>query len=279
MRIRALLIALSLAAAPAWAGKSFDTREATSAQLLDYLQHGDWRFRKDAVDELGDRKVRDAAEPLKGVAAQDASEEVRRAALKALRRIDPQLGVPAAETTLLEDPFPENRREALAVIEDAASARSAPVLAAVIRSDPDEGVRLKSMKIIAKRGWRGAEDALRSAVEDPASSIRVTALETLLKLGGVKDRALAHDALARDPDIGVRRNLVEAIEEAPTPDDKDALVAALADPDEDVARHAARALARLGDRSVIPALQDAAKAARDRKVEKEIRETIDRLGG
>ncbi len=281
MRISLLMLCVTLLApALAHAGKAFDTDEVTGRQLLEYLDHPDWRFRNDACEEVGERKIVQAEEQLVRLATDDASERVRRACLEALKDIGSDKLVPAAETAVLLDHDDGNRKYALDIIEDHGTERSGPVLGRVLEEDPDEGLRRKAAVILKKKGWTNATDSLaRAAVNDPDDGVRKAALEGLVRLGGPEHRPTIHRIMLEDPNEKVRLAIVEMIEEAPTKADRDALVAALDDSYSHVQRHAARALVKIGDRTVGPILRDKALDQSDRKVAEEFNEAAGRLGG
>lgn len=85
MRHVFLVVLLLLSVAnTAFAGKAFDPDLVSGRQLIDYLDHPDWRFRLDATDELARRRIAQAAPRLEELAATDPSDRVRREALDAL---------------------------------------------------------------------------------------------------------------------------------------------------------------------------------------------------
>jgi HEAT repeat protein len=88
-----------------------------------------------------------------------------------------------------------------------------------------------------------------------------------------------HAILLEAGDENLRYDIVRMIESAPSRDDRDALIEALNDRNPHVARHAARALVRVGDRSVAPILRSKALDATDRKVAEEFNVAASRLGG
>lgn len=276
-----LLVAFALLLpTTSYAGKAFDTDDVTGRQLLDYLDHPDWHFRHDACEEVGERKIVQAEEQLVALATGDASERVRRTCLEALKDLGSRMLVPSAESIALEDGDPGNRKYALDIIEDHGGERSGPVLGRVLEEDPDEDLRRKAAVILRKKGWTNATESLaRAASADPDKGVREAALEGLVLLGGPDHRPAIHRIMLEDPDEKVRLTVVEMIEKAPTAADRDALVAALDDTYSHVQRHAARALVKLGDRSVGPILRDKALDQTDRKVAEEFNEAASRLGG
>ncbi len=249
----ALLVVTAALLCPvsAMAGKAFETDQVSGRQLIEYLDHPDWRFRNDACEEIGERKLTQAEEKVLELTSTDPSERVRRECLEALDEAGSGKLVPAAETMALKDTDVGNRKKAIAEIEDHGTPRSAPVLAKVMTDDLDADVREKAMKVLGKRGWWRTDEV----------------------------RPLFHKTLLEDPDEDLRLDVCEYIEEQPEKADRDALVQALDDANPHVQRHAARALIKIGDRSVAPILREKALDATDGKVAEEFNEAASRLGG
>ena len=277
-----LLAAAAALTVPALAsaGSAFDTDETSGVQLIEYLDHPDWHYRHDACNEIAKRRLSQAEDQVILLALEDPIEKVRRRCLIALKETGSKKILPAAETMLLDDTDAGNRKFAASLVEDFGNDKSGPVLAQVILSDADAGVRKKAVVIVRKRGWKSAGEALKSAaIDDPDKGVRAEAREALVRWDDPGLREVLHQIMLEDPDAGVRRKMVEEIEDSPKPADRDALVKALDDPDSGVSRHAARALVRLGDRTVAPILREKAMEAADRKVAEEFNEAAEKLGG
>ncbi len=146
---------------------------------------------------------------------------------------------------------------------------------------PDWRFRVDATVEIADRRIAQAKPKLEElASTDPNSRVRREALEALMDVfGGPSDRSVLHAILLDATDENLRFDIVRMIEVAPHKADRDALVQALGDSDPHVARHAARALVRVGDRSVAPVLRDKALDVTDRKVAEEFNVAASRLGG
>ncbi len=276
-----LLLTAALLAIPdsADAG-AFDADETSGIQLIEYLDHPDWHFRHDACDEIADRRMTQAEDQMIQLAIDDGHEKVRRRCMISLKETGSKKVLPAAEMMLLQDTDPGNRKYAAALVEDLGNDKSGAVLAQVILDDSDAGVRKKAVVIVRKRGWTSAGDAVKkAAVDDADKGVRAEARETLLRWDDPDLRAVLHEIMLKDPDAGVRRDIVEEIEERPRKADRDALIAALDDRDPHVQRHAARALARLGDRTVAPILRQKALEVSDQKVAEDFNEAAAKLGG
>ena len=229
----------------------------------------------------GDRKIRQAEDKLVELVADDGSHKVRKECFDALREVGSAKHLIAAETMASGDPDAGNRGYALGRIEDIGSeASSGPILGQVMVDDLDASLRRKAVVIVWKRGWRTASEGLeRAALEDGDAGVREEAREALFRVGGSELRPILHKIMLEDPEPKVRIEMVELFEQAPTRDDRDALVAALDDSNPHVQRHAARALIKIGDRSVAPILRDKALDATDRDVAEEFNKAAERLGG
>lgn len=146
---------------------------------------------------------------------------------------------------------------------------------------PDWRFRLDATEEIADRKIAAAKPKLEAlAASDPHDRVCRAALEAVMEeFGGPSDRSILHAILVNAGDEDLRYDIVRMIESSPQPADRDALIAALDDSNPHVARHAARALIRVGDRSVAPLLRDKALDATDRKVAEEFNLAASRLGG
>lgn len=85
--------------------------------------------------------------------------------------------------------------------------------------------------------------------------------------------------MLKDSEPRTRLEMVRWVEANVKAEDKAPLLLALDEPDENVARHAARALIKLGDGSVAPTLREKAMKATNRDVAEEFNEAATRLGG
>lgn len=274
---RLVVVAFLLASAPsgAWAKKAFDTRGASTEELIHHLQDADEDARRDAIEEIEDRKLLVAADALAGVARADPSARVRRAALSALERVSVAHLVPAAETAVLEDMESNNREHAIALLAEHATPKSAGIVTQALESDPDRGVRLRAAKVLKKTRWPGTDAALLLVLLSGAeTNLRVLCAEALLALDSPVHRKVVRDLALSDPNEDLRRELVDRITDRPRPEDRDSLLGWLESGDEDTARRAARGLGRLKDPSVIPAMEGARDGA-PKKVREEIDEAIE----
>lgn len=278
--LTALIVAVLFASPGTAAAGAFDADETSGVQLIQYLDHPDWHYRHDACAEIADRRLTQAEDQLILLSLEDPNERVRRKCMIAVKETGSKKVLPAAETMLLDDPDTGNRKYAAGLVEDFGNDKSGAVLAQVILNDADAGLRKKAVVIVRKRGWKDAGEALKSAaVDDSDKGVRAEAREALVKWDDPGLREVLHRIMLEDPSAGVRRDMVEEIEDNPRPADRDALILALDDTDPHVARHAARALARLGDRTVAPILRQKAMEVSDQKVAEDFNRAAEKLGG
>ncbi len=273
-----LVIALSFPAA-AYAGKAFDPDTTSGNQLLEYLDHGAWDFRVDAAKEIKRRCIVAADAQLAALAEKDPNTKVRLASLEALDHCGMESALVAAEAAALVDSESAHRRKAISIIEEKGNERSGIVLAQVLEGDPDLDTREKAAKVLRMRAWKGAE-LVQEAVAKSAerASLRLECVRGLLAVD-TKYRSVLHVVTRTEANDKIRLALVKIMEDGPRAEDKDVLIQMLDDGYSHVARHAARALGNLGDRSVAPVLRDKAMAVTDRKVAEEFAEQATRLGG
>jgi HEAT repeat protein len=275
-----LVFVLSLPAGSALAGKAFDVDSASNNDLIGYLAHDSWDFRYDAAREIKRRCVEEADQQLAAIVEMDPNAKVRLAALTALVHCDMPSALVSAEMASLVDAEESHRRKAISIIEKNGTARSAPVLSQVLKGDPDIDTQRKAAQVLRQKAWTGAEPVQKElAFSSEDRTIRVNAIWALWRIDRDKYAELFHERLRTEPDAKARRDLVELIEKAPRAGDKDVLVEMLDDDDPHVARHAARALVGLGDRSVALVLRAKSMDVNDRKVAEEFEEAAEKLGG
>lgn len=273
-------VVLSLPAGSALAGKAFDVDTASNNDLLAYLDHGSWDFRYDAAREIKRRCVEQADAQLAAIVETDPSAKVRLAALTALAHCNMPSSLVSAEMASLVDAEESHRRKAISIIEKKGTARSAPVLSQVLLGDPDPGTQRKAAQVLRQKAWTGAEPVQKElAFSSSDRAIRVDAIWALWRIDRDKYTELFHQRVRTEPDAKARRDLVELIEKLPKAADRDVLVEMLDDDDPHVARHAARALVTLGDRTVAEILRAKSMDVRDRKVAEEFEEAAEKLGG
>ncbi len=189
----------------------------------------------------------------------DPSPRLRLAALLALARVRDPLAL-AELATALEQESSEIRKleiaRALAQAGDAHAAAATEVLVAGLRSNRRD-VRLEAARSLALLGDARGADRLREALD--VAQLRLGAAEHLALLGDAQGFATLKDALAGKGDAAksneIRMRAAVALARAGDASGRELLGEMVADPRLDIG--AEDALARLGDRSAVPALQRA----------------------
>ena len=279
-RITLLFVLLLAIPTSAWAGKAFDADATSGNELLGYLDHGSWDFRYDAAREIKRRCIMEANDALAALAENDPNAKVRSAAITALDHCGMDATIVTAEAMSLVDSEPSHRRKAIAIIEKKGTQRSAPVLSQVLKGDPDVETQRKAAVVLRHKAWTGAEPVQEEAAfASQDRDIRLNAIWALLRIDRARYTALFHERMRTESDDKARLDLVKVLEKEPTAADRDALVQMLDDGYAHVARHAARALVKLGDRSVAEVLRSKSMDVKDRKVAEEFAEAASLLGG
>ena len=187
----------------------------------------------------------------------DNSRHVREAAVRALGRIGDERALPA-----LADLFLEPGRAGAGIVYEALLAlgdASGPVFHAGLAAET-ASVRVTScFGVTAALEPEAARLELERMLADPAGEVRAAACETLGRIPG----ATAPEGLVqatRDDVASVRRNAVSALGSYDDPRSLPLLLAALDDPERDVALRAGESLVRLGR---LPSAGGRARAAID----------------
>ncbi len=238
------------------AAKGFDASSATSRQLISALEDESLKVRQDAIAEIGRRELIMAADNLVTMAKDEESERLRRLSLQALVDVHSSWVNATAERMLLEDVILANRKFALTILEEHGNDRSAKAVARAVTQDSSAAQRRKAALVLRDKGWRGGEEILAKVVlKEKDREVRDAAIDALAILGGEQYRGIFHQVMLEDPEEEVRIQMVQRLEKAPLSIDRDALVVALGDASINVAASAARALIRLGDKSIVPVLK------------------------
>ncbi len=257
----------------------FNAEDATGKELLRYLDHEQWKYRLEALEEIEERKLVQALDKVVELAKKDMHYKVRLEALEVLDDMDSSWLVPTAEHMVVEDPVEDNREEALELIEDKGEgSRSAMVLGQVIARDKSSDLRESAASLIREKKWAGAEEQLaRAALRDGDADVRRECRRALAAVGGAKYRPVLHRILLDEPSKKYRLEVAELLEDSPLPVDRDPLVDALDDPYNKIAIVAARSLMKLGDKSVVKILRDKSLETTDRSVAAEFNEVATAL--
>jgi len=272
------ILALSCVASASAA--SVKVEDATSKDLVRYLDDEQWKARLGSLVEIESRGLIQAVDKVVELAKADAHYKVRLQALRVLEGMESSWLVPTAEHVVSEDAVVANREEALKLIEKLGEgSRSAMVLGTVLASDSDADMREHAARVIREKQWSGAEKQLgRAALRDGDAGVRRECRRALAVVGGGESRSVLHRVLRDEPNKKYRLEVAELLEDAPLPTDRDPLVKALDDPYKKIAIAAARGLARLGDKSVAAILRKKALENSDRAVSAAFSEAATALG-
>ncbi len=238
--------------------------------------------RRTAAEILGKHPSAESVTALSR-ALKDKSPEVRQAALVSLSSIDPRAGFERAKS-MLGDKSVGVRRAAIRIV-GSLSSRDAADLLVPLLADPDMLVASDAMKGLKRIGAPAVEplvnamsatkplscqlamEALREIDPGKAREValdllqrgitdaRSAAMRTISRVGGDEDIPLLIEALSDSDPYGVVRDAVEALGRLKAKDAVPALIITLDHPEEWIALRAAYALAAIGDKSAIPALE------------------------
>jgi len=190
-------------------------RDAALA-ILEEASHApeSWK-RLAAVEALAGRLEMRVPEILQWLAAVDHAPDVVAAAVDALARVgmrDDEQGSAAARALVALTAEPSRRESAVSVLGGLPARRIADVVAGL--HHPSTDVRCASVEALGRMKRPDASRALESALDDGASSVRLTAIAELKHLGTrTSERKLM--VLARtDPDSEVRHAAMRAVARA-----------------------------------------------------------------
>jgi hypothetical protein len=108
----------------------------------------------------------------------------------------------AMKKIALEDPDPDRRLAAIAMLSTTDDPEALAVLAQAL-SDPNEEVRMAALEALSDFTHEPPVDAIEDALRDPSPDIRFEALSVLADVGGERARSAIEQALS-DPDADVR---------------------------------------------------------------------------
>lgn len=260
-------------ASPSVALAGFKCSKGSGDEVVEHLADPDFKVRLDCLGEIEDRRLSQAEDALVGVSMNDGHPDVRVTSMVVLEKLGSSRVIEVAHHLAVADPDDGNRGKALRIIEKFGSDASAAVLAQVVAQDAIPGIRRKAVVIIGKRKWAAAEPTLLEyGLRDVDQDVMLESARTIVALGNPTARPYVHPIMLEHPDERVREKVIRAIEDFPLPSDRDALIAALDDSNPHAARHAARALVKIGDKSVAPLLREKAMQVKDTKVAEEFSE-------
>jgi len=267
------LLGVLLLASPSVAEAGFKCKKGSGQELIDHLVDPDYKVRLECIGEIEGRRLSQAEAALVGVAMNDIQPEVRVKAMLVLEKLGSGQVLQVAEHLAVSDADEGNRGRAIRIIEKFGTDASTAIVAQVVAQDAVPGLRRKAAVVIAKRRWSAAEPTLLEyGLRDADQNVMLECAKAVVAFGNPTARPYVHPIMLEHPEERVREKIVRAIEERPLPVDRDPLVAALDDVNPHAARHAARALVRLGDKSVAPVLREKAMLVRDTKVAEEFSE-------
>jgi HEAT repeat protein len=275
--MRTLALALLLATPTADAAK-YKASKATGNELLTCLAEQKPPVQEDCLDEIVDRRLVQASPQVADMAVNSSSEDVRHQALTTLERLGGTELVPTAHQAVLTDSSTRNRQKALRLIELYGGAESSEVIGQVIAEDSEATARRKAVVIASKKGMSDLEPLLvTTGMADSDGEVALESAKAVILFGNPDSRPAVHERMLTHPDERTREWIIRTIETAPIPLDQAPLLEALDDPHPHSARHAARALKKLGDASVAPILREKAMSARDPAVAEEFSAAAEHL--
>lgn len=213
----------------------------------------DARVREAAAWALGEIDDNRAVPHLLTALASERVTKVREKIVEALAEIK-DVNALAGVSAVLKDPAPEVRRAAVHALSEFEDQAAVPALIAISKDD-DLEVRRRVAEALGQLENPVAIDALTSMTKDPDSEVRANAVESLQHFHDQKLLPVFVASL-KDSSAHVRQHAADALgsfenlKTAPR-----ALIDALADPNRDVRKEAAQALANIGDEAAVPALK------------------------
>jgi HEAT repeat protein len=145
------------------------------------------------------------------VTAVPVARPAQQAPVAAPKMDEPAKPVSELATTVIEDPDPRQRRDAVYAIADAEVADQASVIGLAL-TDPDPGVRAAAVEAMTGIEDGTAADWLSIGLGDPDPKVRHSAVEALGQVGGTSARYLLEQALG-DADAGVREAAAQMLAE------------------------------------------------------------------
>lgn len=266
--VTALAAGLALAALPVQAGR------ASFEDLLANLKSPNASTRREAADELGKSRRREAIGPLSAL-VHDPEVKVRLQVVRALNALRDVSAVPALVTSL-RDGDPEIREEAIGSLVEiyAETDRTGPI-GRFLNTFSDDVDRSSVPPYVVVDA--SVHEGLARTLRDERGNIREAAAYALGILDG---RSALRDLTTalQDPDPDVRAAAATAIGKLGTTDDGRVLVPLLADESNAVRLRALHALGVLKVTSAGPALREMYEANQRREIGLKVLATLSRIG-
>lgn len=241
--------------------EAFMLYEASASDRMPGRTSTLWIFAGDSAGRAGTgtitlRGLERGAPDVAGLEEKLLSDDVRvrQEAVKALRRIDPDLGL-AALAQALVDPDEQVRVKAIYGLAAIGGEQAAGALTSAL-ADSDPWVREEAAYALGVTDSETARQALRRALHDVHAAVRDTAIDAYAELGGGE----AVNALAmslEDTEAFIRLEAVEALRDLGGGPATRVLGKAVSHPDDEVRKAAIAALGELGKDEATRALADA----------------------
>jgi HEAT repeat protein len=192
-----------------------------------------------------------------GTRSISADEFEKAASLKASAAPAPVLGTDSVAlwARRLNDPDPNNRRDAIEGLSNIKDPRVVEPLTAALRGDPDAGVRKYTASVLGEVKAPWAAEVLIAGLTDADAGVRKAAASALgdIALAKITDPGAIEPLIAslKDPDAGVRSNALYALGFFKDPRAVQPAIAATQDPDVNVRAAAVTALYYINDPSAL----------------------------
>lgn len=174
--------------------------------VVDLGTEAELKVRLDAVNELGDISSPEAVETLCKV-CEDKDVIVRVAAIRALRKVGDQRGLPTA-VRCLSDRYEVVRREAAEAV-TTLSDNPEREWRLILATSSEEHTTAMALRSLRKLESAGVTEEIRRAAHHSSKFVRMEAALGLASLGEEADIQLLRE-LAKDNEIGVRISVGEA---------------------------------------------------------------------
>ena len=236
----------------------------------------DARVREAAAWALGEIDDNRAVPHLLDALKSERSAKVRVKIVEALHQIDDPSAV-GGVSAVLKDPSAEVRRAAVEALGEFEDVAAIPALASMVRDD-DVQVRRNVAQALGQFEESSAVDPLTTMTRDRDAEVRANAIEGLSRFESMNLVSVFVAAL-KDSSAHVREHAADAlgsVEELKTA--PRALIDALGDPNKDVRRNAASALANIGDEAAVPGLKKLVSDS-DTETRRHAVEALKEIGG
>lgn len=240
-------------------------KDATVAQMLEFLKTGGDDARRESCKRLGDRRDPSAISAIGERVATDPVAKVRITCVKALEDLGANpASVPFIVAAVLKDADAKVRQEAADTLGDVDPQGGGAVAAQVLAGDKDFEVKKQICRTIEHRRWAAAEVAVTQVVvaTTEKEELRRACIQSLGAIGSDAGFALLHKMMTEEPTDELRKEASAQVEHHPRPDSVPFLCKALADKNDRIVGNAINGLKNLGRKEGAACLREAAKAAK-----------------